>query len=406
MMHNPKYTSFALALGGFLFCAALLLPQVARAQGFGDTNPYASLRVSPSTAGEGASHTVALNLAGGELEAQLLQISYPDEFRFEGFTDAGGENAVIGHLFLSNLPDGGRFLQLIALRAIDADTAYADVNRDEGFTEGTDIVIRALTVANVVTISIPLPFGGDFDPQTVVLPLDLRVEVEFEQGVFVNPREEGDYRVSALLISVDPDTDSGDDGEGDGPRTVRASVSVTIGETGLCSTGPAARCRRSAGSVFVAKKSKKEGKDLMKWVWTKGDATSFAALGTPESSTAYALCVYDSEGALAATSQRVAIAADGSKWTTKAPKLAKYKDKAGTADGTTKVLVKAGASGKAKIVFLAKGANLVLPEAASEDQLFALEPNLQVQLIHDGGECWGSEFTTAKKHTATQIVAK
>ena len=53
----------------------------------------------------------------------------------------------------------------------------------------------------------------------------------------------------------------------------------------------------------------------------------------------------------------------------------------------------------------AGGPNLTLPTAFSATEFFDVDTTLTVQLINDTGACWSSEFSAAKKNTATAFVA-
>jgi hypothetical protein len=384
---------------------ALLPTASAEAQTFGEQNPYAALRVAPTDAGAAASHDLLVNLGEGEFEPLTIQIGYPLDFVFNGFEDTAGSNSVVGSLSLTNLPDQIRFDKTYQIRARCHDTAYADISQDGKYTRGIDVLITHSAFSNYQALIMYFPFGGDADAETLTTLRDVRVGAHINTGVFTNPAGATDYALRTTLISVDPDTDNLNDGAGDEPIQVQTVLSTPIGASTLCAAAPSAECRRGGKSKLIVKNSDKPGKDLLKWIFAKGDAATYAELGTPNATTAYALCIYDSSSALGLAPTALQIPANGVKWSAKAPKLVLYKDKAGSPDGVIGIKLSAGAQGKSKAKVIAKGANLVLPAPAGST-FFNLGPNVQVQLFNDAGECWTSEFVAAKTNESAKFIAK
>ena len=80
-----------------------------------------------------------------------------------------------------------------------------------------------------------------------------------------------------------------------------------------------------------------------------------------------------------------------------------YKDKLGSSDGVTKMKLKSGEAGKAKVLVKAKGDSLVVPT-------LPLTLPVVVQLLVDDGvspQCWQTTFTsTPKKNDAVKFKAK
>jgi hypothetical protein len=80
----------------------------------------------------------------------------------------------------------------------------------------------------------------------------------------------------------------------------------------------------------------------------------------------------------------------------------RYLDKAGTSDGITSLLLKAGSAGRAKIQAKGRGANLGTPS-------FILSLPVTIQLVVDDGsgtECWQTTFTSAKINGGARFIAK
>lgn len=292
------------------------------------------------------------------------------------------------------------------VRARDFDSAYADVDGNGTYTAGAEPVLEYAAFRTRQVLTLYLPFGGDGDNGTLVTSGSARASVLLDAGVLDTPSAPGGYTATSRMTSVDPDNDSFDDGEDPSPHTRTDDLSVSIGDATLCATGPSARCRRAAKSILLVKDSENDKGDLVKWVWVKGDATDFPALGDPTNDTDYALCLYDMQEALGQAPTPVEIAPDALKWSTKEPKLAKYKDPDGTSGGVIKALVKTGDAGKAKVLVIAKGANLTLPTAADEDLRFEVGPSVFAQFYNSEGECWSAEFVDFKKNSPKKFIAK
>jgi hypothetical protein len=129
-------------------------------------------------------------------------------------------------------------------------------------------------------------------------------------------------------------------------------------------------------------------KDKLVWKWVVGDATDVGDFGDPTASDAYALCVYDPAGPtlLAAAEAPAGGQCEGLPcWAAKATAYT-YKDKARTPSGLLKVVLKAGATGRAKVIV--KGKGVALPDLAPP---FALP--VMVQLQRQGSnECWEATY--------------
>ena len=171
-------------------------------------------------------------------------------------------------------------------------------------------------------------------------------------------------------------------------------------------------CQLPTGCLTGAKASlqvkEKGDKDQIKWKLGKGGVLGQADLGTPTTTTAYTLCIYDETGDVPALATSLTVAADATKWKDKDPKGFQYKDKAGASDGVTKVQFKtATVAGKSKAQFQAKGANVPTPTPISASEFFDQDTNVTVYLVNDANDtCWQSDFATNKKNTADQFKAK
>jgi hypothetical protein len=105
-------------------------------------------------------------------------------------------------------------------------------------------------------------------------------------------------------------------------------------------------------------------------------------LGDPLNTHTYELCVYDGSGLVAS-----ATAPSGVTWQPAGSGF-RYRDPTGLPDGLGKILLKAGADDKAKIIVRGKGENLAIPD------LTMLTSPLTVQLKRSGSDvCWGATYT-------------
>ena len=176
--------------------------------------------------------------------------------------------------------------------------------------------------------------------------------------------------------------------------------SMARGQT--CGPAPLAGCKQPvvADKALLLLKSKGGDGDKLLWKWINGEATVAADFGDPSATTTYTLCVYDETGGTPGL-KLTAVVPPGGAW---APigKGFKYKDPAATNDGIKIVLLKFGASGKAKIAVKGHGANLATPALPlTQDQ------HVIVQLKNSIGVCWEARYSSpATKNEAAQFKDK
>jgi CSLREA domain-containing protein len=144
-------------------------------------------------------------------------------------------------------------------------------------------------------------------------------------------------------------------------------------------------CRSTTAekSKLIFRNDADDSKDSLSWKWLKGTATSDIDIGDGMTGDAYALCIYDDDGLKMQAYMPTGGTCGGKPcWKHKTGKL-NYKDAELTPDGAQKLLLKAGADGKAKVVFKAKGSNLK-----------AIDPpwtgTVTASLITGGGTCFAS----------------
>lgn len=159
-----------------------------------------------------------------------------------------------------------------------------------------------------------------------------------------------------------------------------------------CSPTPLTSClAASTMEINISKDELNPSKNSLKWNWQSGEAFSQNVLGNPLASTDYRLCVYDSVSELDRLAAWVEIAPSSTRWIDKNPKGFKYKDKTGSEDGASAIKIQPGGADKTRVKMVAKGANLVLPDAVGPGY-FHQDSQVVVQFVNSSGTCWTTEF--------------
>jgi cysteine-rich repeat protein len=191
----------------------------------------------------------------------------------------------------------------------------------------------------------------------------------------------------------------------DGNPCTQDSCDAGTGEC-ISSNAPATGCR-SAGNSGLQFGTAGSGK--AKWRWQKGATTECADFGSPDSTTAFDVCVYDGVGGgdyVLATSLHIPAGSSwaqnkdcsesGSRWA--------YRDPAGAADGVVKMLLRPGTEGKSSIALAAKGnMSPPVPTPVSSSQFLNLNPDVTVQMFDGSGACWESVFTDSYKNSGVKF---
>jgi cysteine-rich repeat protein len=157
--------------------------------------------------------------------------------------------------------------------------------------------------------------------------------------------------------------------------------------TGPCGPAPEANCR---GSVSVAAKLKlrdsaDDEDDRFSWKWSRGEATAKNEFGNPATDEELWLCLY-SGGELRSSTRLEAAADCGSEpcWKEASSGFGLRSDGVSTG-GLTKVSLRAGESGKAKIGVKGAGAFLDMPGELAGTVVVQLKKTRH-------GVCWESAF--------------
>ena len=153
----------------------------------------------------------------------------------------------------------------------------------------------------------------------------------------------------------------------------------------------------SVKSGLTLKQGATADKDKWAFKWIKGSPTTPADFADPTVSARYALCIYDGLGVPIAIAN---VPPSGTLWTATAHGY-QYNDPAGSADGIQKIILKASASGKSKVIVKGKGANLPDPVLGSlSGPVLALLANSDTDFWFFGYE------TTVVSNTATLFKGK
>jgi hypothetical protein len=168
-----------------------------------------------------------------------------------------------------------------------------------------------------------------------------------------------------------------------------------------CGAAPLTGCRSAGAARILINDKAASNADRLQWKWYKGAATTQADLGTPQTTTSYALCLYDGHDQLLTTLHAPAAGDCHGKpcWRSTA-KGFRYDDKDRTPDGIQRLDLKTGPTGKAQVQLSAKGVHFH-PPALPISNL-----PVTVQLRSSAGQCWQSTTTSVVADTTTQFKAK
>jgi hypothetical protein len=231
-------------------------------------------------------------------------------------------------------------------------------------------------------------------------------------------RNTGNYEEPAGLVSNPPQstptpggptptpTPGGPTSTGTGTPTGGISTpTATVTAVTACLPAPRAGCRQPvqpAKSSIVLKDRSPDTKDSLAWKWTKGAPTSKSEFGNPPTTTSYELCIYDGPRGLVLDASIPADRTCGSKPCWKETRSGfRFKDKAGTPDGITRVTLREGLQpGRAKVLVRGKGVNLHMPT-------LPMTQPVTVQLSNSLGVCWEAVFSPpAQKNQTDQYKDK
>jgi hypothetical protein len=176
------------------------------------------------------------------------------------------------------------------------------------------------------------------------------------------------------------------------------AILVPAAAPAQCNATPRAGCKQPTvgDKAFLLVKSAGGADDKLTWKWIKGEETLPVEVGDPTASTDFTLCIYDSNGGPPTLVSQSIITA-GTSWEASGAGF-KYKDPSGSSSGITKMVIKPGEAGKAKI--LVKGAGSFL-----DTPVLPLDQNPEVvgQLSNDIGSCWEARFSPPTKKNESEM---
>jgi Tol biopolymer transport system component len=155
-----------------------------------------------------------------------------------------------------------------------------------------------------------------------------------------------------------------------------------------CTPAPLPGCRTptvARRSLLSVKDRTPDTRDQLKWKWLTGEETELDDFGDPTLTESFALCLYDESGAPTLHAKAEVppggVCNDSPCWRPAGAAAFKYRDKVGTPNGVTKLLLKAGADGNARVILKGKGDPLPTIE-------LPMPLPLRVQLQSTSGACW------------------
>jgi polyhydroxybutyrate depolymerase len=190
---------------------------------------------------------------------------------------------------------------------------------------------------------------------------------------------------------------------------VAALLTVTVTASGVrgagagCPPTPARACRVALrGTIDVRYDPAAPGKSMIRWKWSKGEATLLPGFGDPARTTVESLCLYDANRlVLEATLPPLSVCDGGACWRTRPGNDHTFKDGDGSYDGVRRLIMRASAAPKASIKLDAKGAGVPAAD-------FPLVPPVTMQLVpSENGACFESTFgvEAVKAASATRFKA-
>ena len=160
---------------------------------------------------------------------------------------------------------------------------------------------------------------------------------------------------------------------------------------------PASGCAAATRGRLTLRDLPTDSLDKLRWRWV-GAAIDGADLGTPQSHTDLAVCVYDQSGRLLGGA--VPHGADrpaGTSWQVAPKQTLIWRDPAAGGAGIEELRIRMAPA--ASIQAKGRGGALAMPTLPASLPLRAQLLNL------DGGACWESTFATARRNDAGRVVA-
>lgn len=166
-------------------------------------------------------------------------------------------------------------------------------------------------------------------------------------------------------------------------------------------------CAQSLKGSLQIKDKLNDKSDALTFSWLNGPATTFADFGSPQSTSDYRICIYDAAGLVRKASAPAGGLCRGKPcWKATGPVASPngyvYRNPDRAPNGTSTVVLKSGAAGKAKVQWKAKGLDL-------EDGALGVVPPVVVEVrASDAPSCFGLTFgaTDVTTNTTAELKAK
>jgi Thrombospondin type 3 repeat len=133
----------------------------------------------------------------------------------------------------------------------------------------------------------------------------------------------------------------------------------TCDGAGTCVNTPPSSCDSPGKSILLLQNKDNDARDRLLFKWNKGPQLEQDDFGNPLQMADYALCLYT--GPQHAPLTHTTVPHDAGKWSALSDRGYRYKDRAGSAAGITKILLKGGDAGKSLAQVKGKGLNLPDP---------------------------------------------
>lgn len=167
----------------------------------------------------------------------------------------------------------------------------------------------------------------------------------------------------------------------------------TCDPMGGCMNGPRDTCKITTepfrAKLQIKDSTLNDNADVVQYKWVKGEETQTATFGNPNTTDAYALCVFAPNLVLKLDAPAGGVCGTRACWKVLGIKGFSYKDRERTPNGVDKISLKGGLAGKAKTQLKGKGPllpTLPLP--------LPLPAKVQLQSAFDQ-QCWEATFSSA-----------
>lgn len=298
-----------------------------------------------------------------------------------------GRNDVYG---MALLPDGKIVLSGDSENGVTVNVALARFNADgtldTSFGTGGVVVGPEGSSSTVARLRDGRLLVGSYyedDPSNALQLLRFSADGTLDLSFGINGIARVPYDGDSAFVALQRDGRAlvaGDDGD---------SVLVARFLTSYCGpqeTEPT--CRSAAKSKLMVKQGSKDSRDKVVFNWMRGDETALGDLLDPLSTSPYSLCLYDDAGLRLQAEALPAGLCDGAACWSALSTGFKYLDKSDQQDGFHKLLLKAAAAGKAKVVVVGRGE--ALPDISPA---LPFTGNVSAQVVNEEtGTCFAAEF--------------